>query len=67
MTPRQLITEKRCSHGCLTATTTTQRCECPCRGAYHSLVTDADVTALADSRVAGLHRMTDAEVIARVA
>lgn len=69
MTPRQLIAEKRCTAGCLTATsTTTGRCGCAyCGGKLHGLLADADVIALTDGRLAGLHRLSDAEVVSNAA
>ena len=63
LTPAELIKSKRCTPGCIAATTKVSRCGCPCAGRFHGLVATADVTALIDARRSGRHRLDDLEMI----
>lgn len=63
MTPAELIKSKRCTPGCIAATTKVNRCGCPCSGRYHALVATADITALIDARRSGRDRLDDLEVV----
>ena len=57
-----LITEERCSAGCLLAAARSRRqCRCKCRGDLHSLLSGADVSSLIEGR--HLAQLTDLEVL----
>ena len=63
MTISDLIQQKHCTAACVAAITSPARCRCPCSGEFHGLVSTADITALIDAHRAGLHRLTDLEVL----
>jgi hypothetical protein len=48
MTPAELL--DHCTPSCLIAGTRHKRCRCQCRGRWHGLLNDADVTVLAERR-----------------
>ena len=67
MTPAELIKERRCTPGCLAATTKPNRCSCPCGTAYHGLTSRADITALIESRQTGRDLLGDLAMVTHAA
>ena len=65
MTPRELIAAGECTAACIAASTAnTRTCRCPCGGRHHGVVADACISTLLEARAAGLHLLTDQELIA---
>src|SRR6476660_8809414 len=58
-----LIKDGACSPPCLLAVTSTYTCRCTCNGSLHGLLTTACVDSLLDARRAGLHLISDADLI----
>lgn len=63
-TPAELIRASACGPRCLLAATTAKRCTCQCQGHHHGLLLHVHLDALIDARRAGIHHLSDVEIVA---
>lgn len=67
MTAADLIRSGACTSACIAATSTADRCACPCAGQTHGLLAHAHLDGLLEARRAGLHLITDRGLIEGIA